>query len=58
MREGWNPIIHHCLKAIDLHNSLYFKTGEKWHVLKAAELRRYVTELKEWIKSQENSDHA
>lgn len=53
MREGWNPIIHHMLKAIDSHNRIYFRTGDYWHLLKAEELRRYVVELKDWIKDQE-----
>lgn len=53
MREGWNPIIHHMLKAIDSHNRIYFRTGDNWHLLKAEELRRYVVELKDWIKDQE-----
>jgi len=53
VREGWNPIIHHMLKAIDSHNRIYFRTGDNWHLLKAEELRRYVVELKDWIKDQE-----
>lgn len=53
VREGWNPIIHHMLKAIDSHNRIYFRTGDHWHLLKAEELRRYVVQLKDWIKGQE-----
>lgn len=48
-REKWNELIHQCLKGIDNHNELYFKTFDRWHLAKAEELRRYVTELKEMI---------
>lgn len=57
VREHWNPVIHQMLRAIDRHNACYFTTRDEWHITKAAELRRYVVELKDWIKSQENADH-
>jgi hypothetical protein len=44
------------LRAIDRHNICYFATGDEWHILKAAELRGYVVELKDWIKSQESQE--
>lgn len=53
LREPWNPLIHQLLQAIDRHNSLYFATGDRWHLLKAAELRQYVRELKDWISRHE-----
>jgi hypothetical protein len=53
VREPWNPIIHHLLKAVDTHNRLYFQTCDEWHLQKAREMRAYVVELKNWIKNQE-----
>jgi exoribonuclease II len=53
VRQPWNPIIHHLLKAVDTHNQLYFRTGDLWHLQKAREARLYVIELKDWIKKQE-----
>lgn len=53
VREDWNQLIHQMLKAIDRHNTLYFKTGNAWHLAKAAQLRAYVTDLKDWIKIEE-----
>lgn len=53
IRDGWNAPIHHFLKAIDLHTSLYLKTGDQWHLQKAQELRDYLYELKTWIHKQE-----
>jgi hypothetical protein len=41
------------LKAIDNHTSLYFKTGDMWHMEQAALLREYVSDLKTWIHKQE-----
>lgn len=55
-REKWNTPIHNILKAIDNHNALYFSTGEKWHLEKAGLLREYVTELKDWITSNEDKE--
>lgn len=52
-RKDWNAVIHNCLRAIDNHNSEYFKTGSTWHLEKTQQLRSYVTELKEWIKNKE-----
>lgn len=56
MRERWNPVIHQCLRGIDYHNELYFKTGDAWHLEKASYLRRYVIELKEMIKREEKQN--
>jgi hypothetical protein len=56
-RKDWNGIIHNCLKAIDNHNSQYFKTEDRWHLEKAQQLREYVTELKDWIKDKEISEN-
>jgi hypothetical protein len=58
VREHWNAPIHHCLKAIDLHISLYLKTGDKWHAQKAEFLRDYLHELKTWIHSEEAQPEA
>ena len=52
-RKDWNGVIHNCLRAIDNHNSEYFKTGSTWHLEKTQQLRTYVAELKEWIKNKE-----
>lgn len=54
-REAWNGPISQVLKAIDAHNECFWRTGERWHLEKAQELRVYVRELKEWIKSQEQA---
>ena len=54
VREKWNQVIYQSLKAIDNHNQLYFKTKNIWHLQKAAELRQYVRELKDWIKKEES----
>jgi hypothetical protein len=53
VREPWNPVIHNLLKAIDEHNKMYFKTCDQWHLEKARQLRAYVREIKDWIKSEE-----
>lgn len=55
-REKWNAPIHYILKAIDHHNSEYFKSGNSWHLEKAELLRTYLYELKNYIKSQEKND--
>ena len=52
-RENWNAPIHQMLKAIDTHNQEYFKSGNIWHLEKAQELRKYISELKTWIHYQE-----
>jgi hypothetical protein len=54
VREKWNQVIYQSLKAIDNHNQLYFKTKNRWHLQKAAELRQYVRELKDWIREEES----
>lgn len=53
VREPWNPIIHHMLKAIDLHTRQYLRTGERWHIENANALRKYVSELKDRIHRDE-----
>jgi hypothetical protein len=53
VRESWNAPIHHCLKAIDNHVYLYFKTHDEWHLKKAEDLRLYLHELKTWIHKNE-----
>jgi len=53
VREPWNPLIYHCLKAIDRHMEIYRKTGNGWHAAKAQDLRWYVAELKDWITTNE-----
>lgn len=52
-RECWNAPIHNMLKAVDNHTSLYFKTGDVWHMEQAQILRKYVADLKTWIHKQE-----
>jgi hypothetical protein len=49
IREPWNGPIAQMLKAIDEHNREYFLTGNAWHLQKAAMLREYLVELKEWL---------
>lgn len=53
LREPWNPVISHLLKAIDNHVACFLTTGEIWHLAKAQELREYVGQLKDWIAGQE-----
>jgi predicted NAD/FAD-binding protein len=53
VRESWNAIICHMLRAVDNHNRIYFLTGDDWHLAKAGQIREYVAELKDWIKDQE-----
>jgi hypothetical protein len=53
VREPWNPVIHHLLKAIDLHTREYLKTGDRWHAENANALRKYVAELKDRIQAAE-----
>jgi hypothetical protein len=52
-REPWNDFIRESLKIIDIHNTMYFQTSNIWHLEKAKELRKHITELKEMIKRQE-----
>jgi hypothetical protein len=57
IREPWNPVIKHCLNAIDYHIDLYVKTGNIWHLDQAEILRIYLLELKNWIVEQEKLHH-
>jgi len=52
-REPWNPIIKHCLNAVDLHVDMYLKTHDKRHMDQADLLREYVANLKDWIQDIE-----
>jgi len=52
-REPWNPVIKHCLNAIDNHTRIYIETGDSWHFDQAETLRAYVSDLKGWILQQE-----
>ncbi len=54
VRECWNTPIHNILKAIDNHTSLYFETGDEWHMVQAEILRKYVSGLKTWIHRTES----
>jgi hypothetical protein len=53
VREPWNPKIHLALKSVDLHVSLYLRTGDSRHLEMADALRAYVRSLKDWIHEQE-----
>ena len=53
-RECWTTPINQISKAIDNHSHLHLKTGDVWHADKAAELRQYLRDLKDWIYKQEN----
>lgn len=55
VRKDWNDKIANLLKAIDLHNELYFKTYDLFHKEQAEYLRKYVRELKDWIIKEENN---
>lgn len=55
VRKNWNEKIANLLKAIDLHNELYFKTFDNFHKEQAEYLRKYVRELKDWIIKEENN---
>ena len=57
VREPWNPIIKHCLNAIDYHIDLYMKTNNSWHLIQAEHLRTYLHNLKIWITAQEKKHH-
>jgi len=52
-REKWNTKIHNILKTIDLHTELHLKTGNDFHWHQAKILRKYVSDLKTWIHSEE-----
>jgi len=53
LREPWNPVIKHCLNAVDEHVRLYLETQNPWHIEQSERLRQYVMELKRWIHEQE-----
>jgi hypothetical protein len=53
IREPWNASIYRILKTIDLHTLLYLKTGDIWHEEHAQILRKYLTDLKDWIILEE-----
>jgi hypothetical protein len=55
-RDPWNAPIANILKAIDEHNREYFLTGNPWHLHKAAMLREYLVELKEWVTRKEGKN--
>jgi hypothetical protein len=55
-REKWNPKIHNILKTIDLHTELHLKTGDDFHYHQANILRKYVSDLKTWIHSEESEN--
>lgn len=57
-REPWCVLIKQCLDAIDRHNSLWFATGDTWHLQRAEHLRQYVAELKGWIQRHERAGSA
>ena len=57
-RAAWNALIKQCLDGIDRHNSLYFSTGNPWHLRQADWLRQYVVELKDWIHRHERAGSA
>ena len=52
-RKPWNPVIKHCLNAVDEHVRLHLLTGDNWHLERAQTLREYVAELKNWIHNIE-----
>ena len=53
VREPWNVLIHQALQAIDRHNTLWIRSGDRWHLQQAQVLREYVGGLKTWIHQQE-----
>lgn len=54
-RVEWNEKISSILKTIDLHNDLYFKTKNCFHLEQAEYLRKYIHNLKNWIFTQESN---
>jgi hypothetical protein len=58
VREPWNPVIKHCLNAVDEHMRLYLQTYDPWHLAQAEVLRTYTLELKKWIHFTEGRDRA
>ena len=53
VREPWNPVIKHCLNAVDHHVRLYLQDGNEWHLEQAEILRKYILSLKKWIHATE-----
>lgn len=53
VREPFNPVILQCLRAVDTHMQLFFKTRDPWHLEQAQLLRGYVAGLKTWIHREE-----
>jgi hypothetical protein len=49
-------VIQQCLKGVDEHVRQYIRTGNVWHLEKAAFLRTYVKELKVWIHKMEGRE--
>jgi len=41
------------LKSVDLHVELYMQTNDEFHLEMAAALRKYVSQLKDWIHESE-----
>jgi hypothetical protein len=53
IREPWNPVIKHCLNAVDYHIDLFVQTHDPWHFCQAQKLRDYLKDLKNWITEEE-----
>ena len=53
VRNPWNGKIHSALQSVDLHVSLYLKTGDPFHLTMAETLRQYILCLKVWIHRSE-----
>lgn len=53
VRSSWNVRIFHMIKAIDAHNEIYFQTSDYRHLAQAECLRKYIKDLKDWIKEEE-----
>lgn len=56
VRDPWNSKIHNILQTIDLHNELYFQSNDEFHLECTIILRSYISNLKEWIHSQEKKE--
>jgi hypothetical protein len=57
IRDPWNPIIKHCLNAIDYHIDLFVQTHDPWHFCQAQKLRDYLKDLKNWITEEEGKSN-
>jgi hypothetical protein len=55
-RERWNPPIYQILKAIDNHTRLHLETGDFWHEKQAQILRKYLSDLKDFIHKEEGRE--